>query len=503
MSKRASWAWAITIFLLAALLGMVLIKAGAERRVAEQRLEAARVGANALDALEQGLARAHAGLDTLAAEIRARHGVENFPAIAALAAEQGSTVRNWFFIPRGAAAYVYSLQAAKPGIDLPTGGDWHTRGDDRGDAMRSSVVSFCPDRAWAGDAALWLRRPVVFTRHDRGLEFSGWVTASLDVQKIVLPAVLRYHQGPRFHAVLWCSDTASGLRRIVDRSADVPTGGGVDVFIPNTARRWGLSLSPTLGRQPTTGLIQHGILVFILAVVAGLAVFEACRRIAQLTREVAYQDDKLNSSRRLLIEEKEHRQELEKQFSHSGFQDALTGLPNRRFFIKQLGNSLYQTRMRQRNFTAVLVVELDRFKTINDSLGHAAGDELLIQSAQRFAGCMKPAELVVARLRGSEFAMLLGDIVDEGAALETARSLQRMLADPFHIRGQSVFTGATIGVTLSGTGFEQPEELLRSADVALSRARSEGQGRIVLVDAAALDQASSLQQLETDLHRAI
>jgi diguanylate cyclase (GGDEF)-like protein len=256
-----------------------------------------------------------------------------------------------------------------------------------------------------------------------------------------------------------------------------------------------------------TALIKAGaerrVVVFILAVVAALAVLEACQRIAQLTREVACLDEKLNSSGRLLIEEREHRDELEKQFSHAGFQDALTGLPNRRFFIKQLGNSLYLTRLRQRNSTAVLAVELDRFKTINDSLGHAAGDELLIQAAQRFAGCMKPAEFVVARLRGSEFAMLLGGIVDQGAALKTAKSLQRTLADPFHIRGQTVFTGATIGVTLSRTGFEQPEELLRSADVALSRARSEGQGRIVLVDAAALDQASSLQQLETDLHRAI
>jgi diguanylate cyclase (GGDEF)-like protein/PAS domain S-box-containing protein len=191
--------------------------------------------------------------------------------------------------------------------------------------------------------------------------------------------------------------------------------------------------------------------------------------------------------------------------------DLLTGLPNRVLFLDRMRRALDRLRRRPEYCVAVLFVDLDRFKFVNDSLGHAAGDEMLREVARRLESCMRPRDLLtrmganhtVARLGGDEFTIFLDDIKDVTAATRVADRISGALADPFNIRGQEVFITASIGIAASGPGHETPEDLLRDADTAMYRAKLEGKARYEVFDAQMREQVMTRLQLETDLRRAI
>jgi diguanylate cyclase (GGDEF)-like protein len=151
---------------------------------------------------------------------------------------------------------------------------------------------------------------------------------------------------------------------------------------------------------------------------------------------------------------------------------------------------------------AALFLDLDRFKVINDSLGHLAGDQLLVQLARRLEGCVRGAD-TVARLGGDEFAILLSDIEDYADAARVAERIQEELARPFHLGGHEVYTSASIGITLSATGYHDPEAVLRDADTVMYRAKANGKARHELFDGAMHARAVALLRTETDLRRAV
>ena len=148
--------------------------------------------------------------------------------------------------------------------------------------------------------------------------------------------------------------------------------------------------------------------------------------------------------------------------------DALTGLANRALFLDRLGGAL-KRRIRHPDYLfAVLFLDLDRFKMVNDSLGHNIGDELLRAVAQRLDKCLRSPD-TVARLGRDEFTMFLEDINDETDATRVAERIHKELRTPFQVDGHEVFTTSSIGIALSSTGYTQPEDLLRDADLARSR----------------------------------
>jgi diguanylate cyclase (GGDEF)-like protein len=151
---------------------------------------------------------------------------------------------------------------------------------------------------------------------------------------------------------------------------------------------------------------------------------------------------------------------------------------------------------------AALFLDLDRFKIINDSLGHMVGDQLLVGIAHRLEACLRPGD-TVARLGGDEFTILLEDLASTDDAIEVARRVQEAVTQPFNIGGHEVFTTASIGIALSNTGYERAEDLLRDADTAMYRAKMEGKKRHVVFDKAMHDRAMQLLQTETDLRRAL
>ncbi|HZB46555.1 MAG TPA: EAL domain-containing protein [Pyrinomonadaceae bacterium] len=196
------------------------------------------------------------------------------------------------------------------------------------------------------------------------------------------------------------------------------------------------------------------------------------------------------------------RKRAEERLVHDAFHDVLTGLPNRALFMDHLKLSVERAKRRGDRLFAVLFLDLDRFKLINDSLGHMVGDRLLVGIARRLETCLRPGD-TVARLGGDEFTVLLEDLAGADEATDVAGRLQEKLSRPFGLDGHEVFTTVSIGIALSTTGYDRAEDVLRDADTAMYRAKTLGKARHEVFDKAMHARALNLLQLETDLRRAV
>ncbi|HEY9402153.1 MAG TPA: EAL domain-containing protein [Pyrinomonadaceae bacterium] len=193
-------------------------------------------------------------------------------------------------------------------------------------------------------------------------------------------------------------------------------------------------------------------------------------------------------------------QESKEHFRHAAFHDALTSLPNRSLLNERLKSAI--GRAREGHQFAVLFLDLDRFKNINDSLGHTIGDQLLVTLARRLENSVRDVD-TVARLGGDEFAILLEGIKTSNDATYMAERVQKELASPFTLSGHEVFTTASIGVAFGETGYEHPEDILRDADTAMYRAKESGKARFEVFDTSMHARALNLLRLENDLRRAL
>jgi diguanylate cyclase (GGDEF)-like protein len=195
------------------------------------------------------------------------------------------------------------------------------------------------------------------------------------------------------------------------------------------------------------------------------------------------------------------RRRAEQQLVHLAFHDPLTTLPNRARFMERLRQALRETEGRRAR-PAVLFIDLDRFKIINDSLGHAAGDELLVGAAERLSTCVRAGDLV-ARLGGDEFTVLLRPIAQPGEAEAIAALIVEAFMQPFQIAGRDLFVSASVGVAWAPPGAFTPDELIRKADIALYQAKGGGRARAVLFDDAMDVRAVKRLEVENDLRRAL
>jgi predicted signal transduction protein with EAL and GGDEF domain len=204
---------------------------------------------------------------------------------------------------------------------------------------------------------------------------------------------------------------------------------------------------------------------------------------------------------------------------HDAFHDALTNLPNRALFLERLENAVRRALRNPRFRFAVLFLDVDRFKVVNDSLGHPAGDQLIVKIAQRLTTCLRRTDMVarpqggvpagaagtdtVARLGGDEFTLLLEDIRDVSDAIRVAERIERELVVPFAVAGQEVFVSASIGIASSVTGYTVAQDILRDADIAMYRAKAQGKARWEVFDQHMHASAVARLHLETELRRAI
>jgi diguanylate cyclase (GGDEF)-like protein/PAS domain S-box-containing protein len=196
------------------------------------------------------------------------------------------------------------------------------------------------------------------------------------------------------------------------------------------------------------------------------------------------------------------RKEAESRLQHDAFYDGLTGLPNRALFTKLLQRSIGRAQRSENRRYAVLFLDLDRFKVINDSLGHAYGDRLLVALARRLEGCLRPGD-TVARLGGDEFTILLDDIEDASDATRVADRVEQELQEPFELDEHEAFTSASIGIAFGASAYSTSEEIIRDADLAMYRAKNQGKGRYEVFDQKMHSQAMNLLDLETSLRHAV
>ncbi|MCU0525009.1 MAG: diguanylate cyclase [Elainella sp. Prado103] len=172
-------------------------------------------------------------------------------------------------------------------------------------------------------------------------------------------------------------------------------------------------------------------------------------------------------------------QETQRSLLRAAYSDSLTGLPNRSWLMQRLRRLL--ERPQRPEFYAVLFVDLDYFKQVNDTLGHLIGDALLLRVSQRLQSCLREGD-GIARLGGDEFAIILEGIADISEAVAVAQRIQDQLHQPFMLEGHSVQTGASIGITWNDQNYRSPEELLQNADVAMYCAKAQGKGCFRIFD---------------------
>nr|MDQ3057084.1 diguanylate cyclase [Pseudomonadota bacterium] len=218
-------------------------------------------------------------------------------------------------------------------------------------------------------------------------------------------------------------------------------------------------------------------------------------RVDERTSELADANHKL-------VAQIGERLRAERRLTHQALHDTLTGLPNRLHLLDRMTGAISKHAEDESFKFAMLFLDLDRFKVVNDSVGHAAGDELLIEVASRLVSAVRPGD-VVSRLGGDEFAVLIDGIDGMDAVQALAQRILVALGDPMFIAGRELFPAASIGIAMWHPRYRSGEELLRDADAAMYRAKALGRGRSAVFDADMRQQALRLLDLEADLRRAI
>ncbi len=301
---------------------------------------------------------------------------------------------------------------------------------------------------------------------------------------------------------IWDLDVASGQLYLSDRGRKLlglSAGGvvGIDAlaqaFEPACAMRFRDALATHLAGDSESLALElrpRGSGVTWVAL-HGLAVFQRQPDGGYLATRVAGSITDISA-----------RRAAELKLRHDALHDALTGLPNRALLQDRLEVALKRLKREPSGCFAVLFFDLDRFKTVNDSLGHTVGDQLLIAVAQRLRSVVRPAD-TVARLGGDEFALLVDELHHHEEAIHIADRLWELIAAPMEVDGHRLHTTASIGIALSGTNYEEADEILRDADLAMYRAKGNADLRYALFDQAMHDRMVHQHTLEIDLWRAL
>jgi diguanylate cyclase (GGDEF)-like protein len=224
--------------------------------------------------------------------------------------------------------------------------------------------------------------------------------------------------------------------------------------------------------------------------------------LGELARHFNSMSAALRDGYAALQSEIEERKRAEERLLYDAFHDALTGLPNRALFLDRLQHVIESGRRHPEQLYAVLFLDLDRFKVVNDTLGHLVGDHLLVAVGERLAECLRPGD-TVARLGGDEFGILLDRLVDADDATQVADRILRSMGHSVEVDGHEIFATCSIGVALRSERYHRPEQVLRDADIAMYQAKQKGKACSEIFDAEMHGSVVDRLQLEADLRRAV
>jgi diguanylate cyclase (GGDEF)-like protein len=397
-------------------------------------------------------------------------------------------------------------QKTPAAIATSIGSEWASATGHSGDQRPSVLGPMREGSQWIVAA----RVPIVPAHSDPPAQPLGWSVVYADLDQLLSAtrlgrvvdagydfAVIQVDSKSRSSRT-FASSGAGPLDAPVTHSIRLPQG-----FVPAIAASdLQAAIRPRAGWYPASELATE---IGVLAVLAWLLVFgthDLTHSLRRLQERLAVSRQRQHALRSRLSAEIEQRQDLQKTFDHARYHDGFTGLPNRRYFMNQLDIALREVRTKQRQRIAVILVDITRFRVINDTLGHTAGDELMMQAARRFANATAAIECVVARWGGDQFAVLLLDVPAPESAAALAGVLQDALQAPFELRKHRLSVTASIGLTGVDSA-QRAEDVIREADIALSAAKKDENTRIVVYAPAMGGHAASLVSLEADLHVAL
>jgi diguanylate cyclase (GGDEF)-like protein len=336
----------------------------------------------------------------------------------------------------------------------------------------------------------------------------GWAVAYTDLDHMLATTHLGRAAAEGYEFALGRVPATGGDARALISSATAPLVDPARATVRNPtgfplAGNLEIEILPRGGWYPVSELATD---IGLLALVAWLVTFmvhDMGASALRLQAALSTSRRRLKASNQRLMREVDERRSLEQSFEHARYHDAFTGLPNRRYFMDQLDRALREVRARRRRGIAVVLIDIERFKLINDTLGHTAGDELMVQAARRFQQATTQTQSVLARWGGDQFAVLALDVNSSESALALVRAMEETLREPFDLRRHRLTVTARMGVTCVGSGPQRAEDVVREADIALTAAKRQDSAPTVAYTPALAGDAASLVSLEADLHVAL
>jgi len=337
----------------------------------------------------------------------------------------------------------------------------------------------------------------------------GWSVAFADLDELIADSHLARLVDMGYDFELSQVEPRSARSRsFVGSSTELLTDAiGATIPLPAAAAIPGsylqVAIRPRAGWYPATLLASEIGLLAFLAWLLAFGTHDLNHALQRSRSALAAARRRLHAINQQLAGEMQLRVTLQETFDHARFHDAFTGLPNRRYFMDQLDRALRDMRTKRRQRIAVIMVDIARFALINDTLGHTAGDELMVQAARRFEKSISAFECVLARWGGDQFALLMLDAASTEAALNMAGLLQDDLRPPIELRRHRLVVAANIGITCVDSGQQRAEDVVREADIALTVAKHHETTKIVAYASNMAGQAANLVSLEADLHVAL
>jgi diguanylate cyclase (GGDEF)-like protein len=486
-------------FLAVIALGAAFIQLAGSRRSTLQRRAAEAAAATQANRIEAQLRQALSAADVLAAAIQQGSRLQDLRPLSAALLVTNPALSTIELAPDGVIRHVEPAQAAgRLGRDLHDDPVLRPLAQKALQARRVTLAG--PLRLPPYHVGLVAQRPV-FVPAD-GPRAWGFILMTIGLQPLLDASEVQALVLGRYHYELSAMAHAGRRKVILARSTELDLLDPVSADVAVAEGHWTLAVSPRGGWRSASLVASQLVLVVVVAVVAAVSTHRLVREPEMLRKEVEVRRRRLSEATRQLQAEVAQRLEAEQRQRHEAAHDALTGLPNRAAFRSQLQAALDFVGERTDLRLAVLFLDVDRFKHVNDSVGPAAGDELLVTLARRLGDCLRPGD-ALARVGGDEFAVLLCNVEETAAANAVADRLLAQFKAPFPVAGTELFMSASIGIALGAGRGGPADDLLRDADTAAHEAKSRGRGRHELFDSGMRDHAVKRLELEMHLRRAI
>ncbi|MGP8096261.1 MAG: putative bifunctional diguanylate cyclase/phosphodiesterase [Steroidobacteraceae bacterium] len=354
-----------------------------------------------------------------------------------------------------------------------------------------------------------IRFPVFSNAPGQAARLRGWSVAYADLDELIADTHLARLVDMGYDFELSQIEPRSARTRIFVGSSAEPLTDAVStrIALPTAAATAGsylaLAIQPRTGWYPASLLASDIALLAFLAWLLAFGTHDLSHALQRARASLVATRRRVRSINEQMAAEMQQRLNLQQSYEHARFHDTFTGLPNRRYFMDQLDRALRDVRAKRRQRIAVIIIDIARFKLINDTLGHTAGDELMVQVARRFEKSASAFEGTLARWSADQFALLILDVASAEAPLDAAILIQEQLRSPFQLRRHQLIIAAHLGVTIVDSGQQRAEDVVREADIALSIAKRQDTTKIVVYAQDMGGQAANLVSLEADLYVAL